>query len=236
MLSLESVRVALRGTINRSAPRGATCGEWTQTIELAGVSGCSGGFQDARGNWLETPDQIRDAIRDAAESLFTGDTSWNLLHITWSGADVTLKTEFDATIVPRAIDDPVYSVAASVRRRFWQGAGDVLPDYLGPTPHSNDYGQTRWLSPHRRAIAVRRSADMILATDGLSTPWPGVPDAVNGCSCEVFFRLPIAEQIERWSEILLSVGDMIADEGEMGLDLAEEAAAVFCRLPDELCH
>jgi hypothetical protein len=236
MAPLERIRAQLRDVLNRHAPRGAVSGEWTQTTFQAGVASGSGGFQNARGDWLDTPDKVSDAITAAADALAAEPPNWNVMHVAWSAAvgDVMLRLEFDPSIVPRRVDDPIYAQAESTRRSFWEQVGAVSPDCLGSTYDANAYAQTRWLSPHRRLLLVQREADAILTTDGLSTPWPGVADSVNGCGLEVYFSLDHdqTEPLDRWVEVLLSIGDMVADDGGVGCEFEGEQAIVFCKLPE----
>ena len=108
------------------------------------------------------------------------------------------------------------------------------------------YGQTLWFGPHRRILMLRHAAadGVVLATDGLSTPWAGISDRENGVDCEVALRLPEgagegegqeaeAERVRLWTNILISLGDRVADGHRVADTVARHGAILFCRLPAE---
>ncbi len=82
---------------------------------------------------------------------------------------------------------------------------------------------------------------MLLATDGLSTPWAGVTTQENGVECEVFMRLggagnPVAADeasVALWSDVLIGVGDLVADGYRVLRDVQTNGAILFCRLVED---
>jgi hypothetical protein len=185
----------LAETLAAAAPTGASSGEWIQTIELAGVSSCRGGFLDPNGEHISSADEneVYSAILHAVEDVHsTGDQSWNVARIKWHAGDAatTIETFFDPDIVPRNADDPVIEQAATARREFWESLGKTATEYLGSPAKRNNYGQTNWVSPHRRLLRVEMNNRATLVTDGLSTPWTGVPDKRNGSGAEIFLEVP----------------------------------------------
>lgn len=74
----------------------------------------------------------------------------------------------------------------------------------------------------------------MLATDGLSTPWPGVPDKVNGSGLEVFLESPGVYSIEAWTDIMLHVGDMIADDVGVESLVRRHGAVLFLDISSAL--
>lgn len=224
--------------IKAGAPPNACSGEWMQTIEQAAVSSGRGGFADSAGSYVPSAhdSELFDAIREAVEEIhLAGDRSWNVARIGWRPGDlaVTIDTIFDPEIVPRAPDDPVYEEAATARRDFWNAVGGEVDGYLGDAAKANDHGQTRWFSPHRRLMRVELAGRATLVTDGLSTPWPGVLDKVNGSEIEVFLENPNQHaSMEPWINVLLDVGDMIADDRGIESDVVRNGAVIFCGLTD----
>ncbi|BCM86824.1 hypothetical protein [Methylobacterium indicum] len=73
---------------------------------------------------------------------------------------------------------------------------------------------------------------MLLATDGLPTPWAGVTTQENGVECEIFMRLGgagnpvVADEASMalWSDVLIGVGDRVSR------DVQTNGAILFCRL------
>lgn len=237
----QSTELAAR--LRQLAPASAKRLEWTQTIEMAAVSNGTGGFIDAGGGWL---DPFTDPAADATKiicsfvSQMANDGSWNVAVITWETDDeaATIETHFDATIVPRTINDPAYDSAMSARAAFWRGRGGVI-EYLGEPTRINYHGQTKWYSPHRRLVKVSTASGVVLATDGLSTPWSGVPDKKNGIECEIYLPLEGAmgsgaTELTAWVHALLDVGDFAADECELCDAVKENSAILFCRLDARL--
>lgn len=237
--SATQIAIRLQDVISAAAPKDAHWGKWRQTIELAGVSSGRGGFSDKMGEFLKSvdDDDVSEAIQMTVQSVYeTGDQSWNEATVLWhiDKAELTVETNFNADIVPRDIDDPVYEQSAGIRRAFWKEIGTCEEGYLGPEAKTNGYGQTGWLSPHRRLIRIDTATASILATDGLSTPWPGISDKTNGIGIEVFFEVPGDTSSDQWTELLLSVGDMISDEGGVEGEIVAISAILFCSLPDEV--
>lgn len=227
----------LARVMNVVAPAKAFSGKWIQTVEQAGVSSCKGGFADRDGNRLPSSSDRRlfDAVGDAiAEIFLAGDQSWNIAEVNWRAPDmaVTIETSFDPEIVPRNSGDPTFEQAATARRDFWNLIGRAAEAYVGPLTPVNDYGQTRWISPHRRLLQVEVDGWRALVTDGLSTPWPGVPDKVNGSCLELFLEMPEAQSsVDPWIDIMMGLGDMVADDVGIESYVVENAAILFCDLP-----
>jgi hypothetical protein len=147
-----------------------------------------------------------------------------------------LDIRFDPVIVPRAPDDPVYEQAAAARREYWQRYGDLAPDPAAERGTPNTYGQTKWFGPHRRVLRVNRPGSILLATDGLSTPWAGVADRVNGVECELVLEWPErmnAEQLQAWADLMISLGDRVADRYRVARDVQTHRALLFSGLSAE---
>ena len=224
------------------APEGAVSGAWTTTVQ-AGVSSSNGGYVDTRGVFVEDvgepSEQASDAICAAVERLKAeGDLPlWNMATVRWHGKDgqVDVTTGFDPDIVPRGPNDPIYERAAAARRRFWQEVGGAEPDYLAESTGANVYGQTKWFGPHRRVLLARRPTSVLLATDGLSTPWAGVPTKENGVECEICIELANPghtfdrglQGLRPWVDLLFAMGDVIADGYRIARDI-EENGPVAC--------
>lgn len=246
----------LRASLGR-APAGAIAGAWSATTMQAGHAQISGGYTDAGGHYVdEEPRRAFDAVGAAVDRLVAaGGPAFNRVEVRWTAdrfplsllgrpGRVRVETAFDPAIVPRGPDDPAYEAAAAARRRFWEARGTLLPGYTAQTLQANVYGQTLWFGPHRRILMLRpRSAaavGVVLATDGLSTPWAGIPDRENGVDCEVALRLPEghgeeaeAERVRLWTNILISLGDQIADGYRVADTVARHGAILFSRLPAE---
>lgn len=230
--------------LRQLAPASAERLIWTQSIEMAAVSSGSGGFVDANGEWLDPFSKEAAEFTEFISSFvaqMANDGSWNVAEIHWKIDEeaATIETHFDATIVPRANNDPVYELAVSARAAFWRGKGDVI-DYPSEPTRINDHRQTKWCSPHRRLIRVSTASGVILATDGLSTPWCGVPDEKNGIEFEIYLPLDgivIGSgdgELAAWVHALLDVGDFAADEFELCDAVKEHSAVLFCRLDARL--
>lgn len=226
--------------LRQLAPASAERLIWTQSIEMAAVSSGSGGFVDANGEWLDPFSKEAAEFTEFISSFvaqMTNDGSWNVAEIHWKTDEeaATIETHFDATIVPRAHDDLVYELAVGARAAFWQGKGDVI-DYPGEPTRINDHRQTKWRSPHRRLIRVSTASGIILATDGLSTPWSGVPDEKNGIECEIYLPLKgivigsVDSEATAWVHALLDIGDFAAEEFELREVVKEHSAVLFCKL------
>ena len=228
------------------APAGAVTGEWTATTVQAGVSSRTGGYRDAGGNHLsQDSTHPLSAIEDVVEKLEPSEPqSFNKILIRWKKAkipfmrgQVTLETEYDQTIVPRAPDDPIYETTAAARRAFWQGRGTLQEGFAAERGTANNHNQTKWFGPHRRVLAIHAQDRLTLATDGLSTPWAGVCEPENGVECELFMEFDAATldagQIDNWANLLISIGDLVADGHRVARDVEKSGAILFCRLTED---
>jgi hypothetical protein len=236
-------------------PAGAVSGEWQATTMQAGHSSRTGGFRDANGYHVEEgrPDSL-SRIGEIIEKLEsgaadgTGGSGFNKVVIRWKKpkipfmrGQVTIETSFDRSIVPRGIDDPAYEAAASARRAFWQARGAVDDAFAAERGTPNSYNQTKWFGPHRRVLSIRgRSTDggavLLLATDGLSTPWAGISEPENGVECELFMEFADtldAQGIDSWGNLLISIGDLVADGHRVARDVERHGAILFCRLTED---
>lgn len=224
------------------APPGAVAGDWDTTTMQAGHSSSSGGYRDADGDVVSRPDgDPHDEIVDVVEKLETGIAErFNTVHIRWTKAalpfmkgKVTVDIRFDARIVPRGTDDPIYAAAAKARRAYWQSRGDVDEGFAAERAEANVYGQTKWFNPHRRVLHIRAGGQDLLATDGLSTPWAGISDEENGVECEVVLAFDAgrldAEGLRLWADLMVGVGDLVADGYGVARDVETHGAIVFCR-------
>lgn len=150
---------------------------------------------------------------------------------------VSVKTTYDQSIVPRGPDDPIYAIAAAIRLAYWQTRGEVAEDYAAQLEKPNVHNQTNWFGPHRRVLKVETRSSIILATDGLSTPWAGVPDKENGVECEVYLEFERAimnpQKIDDWGHLLINLGDMVADGYRVASDVSDSEAIIFCKLTDD---
>ena len=227
------------------APAGAVTGEWTATTVQAGVSSRTGGYRDAGGNHLsQDSTHPLGAIEDVVEKLEPSEPQrFNKILIRWKKAkipfmrgQVTLETEYDQTIVPRAPDDPIYEAAAAERRAFWQRRGALQEGFAAARETANIHNQTKWFGPHRRVLAIHAQDRLILATDGLSTPWAGISEPENGVECELFMEFDAgmdAGQIDNWANLLINIGDLVADGFHVARDVETSGAILFCRLTED---
>ncbi|MFS2179514.1 hypothetical protein ACCC98_26800 [Rhizobium pisi] len=228
------------------APAGAVSGEWTATTMQAGHSSRTGGYRDAQGRQLpEDPSYSLGIIDDVVEKLdAAASRHFNTVVIRWKKpkfpfmrADVTLETNFDEAIVPRGPDDPVYEEAAAARRAFWQGRGALQVGFAAERETANIYNQTKWFGPHRRILAIDAPGKLILATDGLSTPWAGIADPENGVECELYMEFDAATLdeagISNWANLLINIGDLMADGHRVARDVEKHGAILFCRLTED---
>ena len=233
-------------TVLDLSPKGAVAGEWTATTMQAGHSSRTGGYRGADGSYLtqglsddlDVIDDVVNRLEEAAPSTFNSVTiRWKKSRIPFMRGQVTVETAFDRSIVPRGPDDPIYETAAQGRRTFWQSRGDVADDYAAKRGEPNSFGQTKWFGPHRRVLLVRRPDRLVLATDGLSTPWAGIPDEENGVECELMLELEDihadAETIGLWADLLISIGDLVADGHRVARDIEKHGAILFCRLTED---
>ncbi|KQS96637.1 MULTISPECIES: hypothetical protein [unclassified Rhizobium] len=227
------------------APKGAVSGEWTASTMQAGHSSRTGGYLDANGDHVrQDPTEPLNVIEDIVARLEASATSkfnavtirWKKARFPWKRGDISIETRFDASTVPRRADDPIYDTVAATRRRFWQSLGAVGDAAQRGEP--NSYGQTKWFGPHRRVLLVRRADDVILATDGLSTPWASIADPENGVECELMLELTGTdatdeERISLWANLLISIGDLVADGYRVARDVEKHRAILFCGLTDD---
>ncbi|AWI87814.1 hypothetical protein C0214_05565 [Methylobacterium sp. DM1] len=242
----------LRASLGR-APAGAVAGAWSATTLQAGHAEISGGYTDAGGRHLDPePRHAFDAVGAVVERLAAaGGAAFNRVEIRWTRAPfplsllgqpgrIRVETAFDPAIVPRGPEDPAYEAAAAARRRFWDGRGRLLSGFAAQDPVANIHGQTKWFGPHRRVLLLHpaggSAGGVVLATDGLSTPWAGIPDPENGVACEIALRLPEGEgeeteRVGRWTNILMSLGDRVADGYRVARDVEKHGAILFSRLP-----
>ncbi|MGO7861466.1 hypothetical protein ACC676_07630 [Rhizobium ruizarguesonis] len=228
------------------APAGAVSGEWTASTMQAGHSSRTGGYRDAEGNYVpEASRHPLDIISDIVEKLdASGVPRFNKVVIRWKKPkfpfmreEITLETSYDRTIVPRGPDDPIYATAAAARRVFWQSRGTVQEDFAAERGTANIHAQTKWFGPHRRILAIHARESLILATDGLSTPWAGISEPENGVECELFMEFDAARLdaagIENWANLLINIGDLVADGYRVARDVEKHGAILFCRLTED---
>lgn len=228
--------------------KGAVTGDWTVTTMQAGVSSQSGCYQDKNGSNLGDNghntaicEVIERMCSNADKPFNTAKIHWRKSRFPFGRGEVSLETYLDLEIVPRGPDDPCYQQAADARQKFWNGIGRMSDTPLVETKASNAYAQTKWFGPHRRVFFVERAPGSMLVTDGLSTPWAGIPDKENGVESEVALLLaPIVEgcncddpKILFWAEILAQIGDFIADDYQIVQAVEKYQAIVFCRLQEE---
>lgn len=228
------------------APAGAVSGEWTATTLQAGHASRTGGYRDAGGKHV--PEDSRhplDIIADVVEKLDASEGQrFNKVVIRWKKpkfpfmrGEIALETSYDRTIVPRGPDDPIYESAAAARRAFWQSRGTLQEDFAVERATANIYAQTKWFGPHRRILAIDTPGRLTLATDGLSTPWAGISEPENGVECELFMEFDAAtmdaEEIDNWGNLLVNIGDLVADGHRVARDVEKHDAILFCRLTED---
>ncbi|MGX7708945.1 hypothetical protein [Methylobacterium sp. Gmos1] len=246
--SLDDAERDLRAALDE-APAGAVRGDWTVTTMQAGHSSCSGGYHRRDGSVVASNAPQFDIFEEVVERLgLNAATPFNVVSVHWTRATlpwqrgrVTVETAFDAALVPRGPDDPVYAIAADARRRFWNSIGAVDPGFAAERDAANIHGQTKWFQPHRRILKIEDGDAVLLATDGLSTPWAGVTARENGVECEVFMRLGgagnsvVADEasVALWSDVLIAVGDLVADGYRVLRDVQTNGAILFCRLAED---
>ncbi|WP_102958137.1 hypothetical protein [Mangrovicella endophytica] len=238
------------GAVLDKAPAGAVRAEWTATTMQAGHASRTGSYYDRSGamtsgdeSRLDIIEEVVDRLAASAATPFNTVTiRWTKAKLPWQRGKVDVTTAFEPALVPRGPDDPVYDIVAEARRSFWNTVGAVDPDFASERAEANIHGQTKWFQPHRRILQVRTNDQVLLATDGLSTPWAGVTTRENGVECEVFMRLggvgnPLAADertIALWARVLIGVGDLVADGYRVLRDVQTNGAILFCRL-DEAC-
>lgn len=227
------------------APAGAVSGEWFFTTEQAGVSSQSGGYMYGDGSHVAGGDNAFETIRKVVGKLEASRTQlFNKVIIRWTRSKiplmrgrVTVDALFDETIVPRGPDSKVYEAAAIARRAFWKNNGYVLDGFAAERREANSHNQTKWLGPHRRVLSIKTNTGLTLATDGLSTPWAGISEPENGVECELFMLLDASAitttQIADWANLLINLGDLIADGYQIAADVEKFGAILFCTLTNE---
>jgi hypothetical protein len=237
------------GAVLDRAPAGAVRGDWTFTTMQAGHASCSGGYQSRDGSLVASDGPRLDQLEAIVERL-GGNAGmpinlvrvrWTRAKLPWQRGKVVVETAFDDALVPRGPSDPVYVAAADARRRFWNAVGSVAPGFAAERGTPNIHGQTKWFQPHCRILQVAVDDTIVLATDGLSTPWAGVTTPENGVECEIVMRLggagnPIAADeasVALWSDVLIGVGDLVADGYRVLRDVQTNGAILFCRLAED---
>lgn len=234
----------LRSALDK-APAGAVNGEWFFVTEQAGVSSQTGGYMYADGSYVVAGNHSFQQIREVVEKLEASRTQpFNKAIVRWTRSKillirgrVTVDTLFDETLVPRGPQDPIYEAAAVARRAFWKRYGDVPDSFIAERDDVNVHNQTTWFGPHRRVLSIKCSTKLMLATDGLSTPWAGVVEPENGVGCELFMELNtsniISHSIDDWAHLLINLGDLVADGYQVTADVEKYGAILFCTLTDE---
>ncbi len=231
------------------APTDAVSGEWTATTMQAGHASRMGGYHSRDGSLLDHDDASLRILDDVVARIAAGSATpvnkvvvrWSRARLPWQRGTVRVEATFDAALVPRGPDDPLYAKAADARRSFWNSVGTAEPGFALERGEANIHGQTRWFQPHRRIMQVQAGDQILLATDGLSTPWAGVTTPENGVECEVFMRLGGAgnpmpsdpASLSLWAGVLIGVGDLVADGYRVARDVRENGAILFCRLHAE---
>ena len=239
--TLKDAERDLQAILDR-APSGAVTGDWEATAMQAGHSSRTGGYRDARGDLVDQPaGHPLNEIEDVVEKLQAGTAErFNTVRIRWTRATlpfmkgkVTVEISFDAKIVPRGANDPIYEAAAKARRAYWESRGEVQPGFAAERDEANVYGQTKWFNPHRRVLHIRGRGQDLLATDGLSTPWAGISEEETGVECEVMLAFEEgkldAEGLRLWADLMIGVGDLVADGYRVARDVEKNGAIIFCR-------
>ena len=229
------------------APPGATSGEWQATTMQAGHSSGSGDYRDASGNMISSPGGPGDAFRHietvldkleagGAERFYKAEIRWDKSKLPFMKGKLTIALRYDAEIVPRGNDDPVYEDAARARLAYWKSRGTVSDGFAAERGEANIYAQTKWFNPQRRVLHIRAGGEDLLATDGLSTPWSGIAARENGVECEVALGFPEGEldaaAIASWADLMIGVGDLVADGYRVARDVEKHGAILFCRTGD----
>lgn len=227
------------------APTGAVKGEWFFITEQAGVSSQTGGYIYADGSHVTAGDQAFQRVRNVVDKLESSRIKpFNKVIVRWTKSKiplmrghVTVDTIFDETIVPRGLQSPMYEAAAVARRAFWKRYGDVSDSFITERDDANVHNQTKWFGPHRRVLSTKSSTKLTLATDGLSTPWAGIANPENGVECELFMEMDASDntsyQIDDWADLLISLGDLVAEGYQVAADVEKYGAILFCSLTDD---
>ncbi|ANK92202.1 MULTISPECIES: hypothetical protein [Rhizobium] len=244
--SIDDAIRELTPVLGKAAPAGAVSGEWIATTMQAGHSSRTGGYRDAGGNLVsEESTKPLDIIEDVIEKLDAAASHrFNKVVIRWKKAklpfmrgELTIDTTYDQSIVPRGPEDPVYEAATAARRAFWQTRGGVREGFAAERETANVHNQTKWFGPHRRVLAVDAPEKLILATDGLSTPWAGISEPENGVECELFMEFDPATLdstgMANWANLLINLGDLVADGHHVARDVEKHGAILFCRLTED---
>lgn len=242
--SITEAAMDLRAVLDK-APAGAVSGEWFATTEQAGVASQSGGYMYANGGHVIDADNAFTVIRKVIGKLEASRSEpFNKVIVRWTRSKiplmrsrVTVETFFDESIIPRGPNSAVYEAAAVARRAFWQMHGNVSDEFIGEQGQANAHNQTIWFGPHRRVLSVENSSLLMLATDGLSTPWAGIAEPENGVQCELFMEFDASaitsEQINDWAHLLISLGDLVADGFQVASDVDRHGAILFYSLTDD---
>lgn len=227
------------------APTGAVSGEWLFITEQAGVSSQTGGYLYADGSHVTAGDEAFQHISNVVDKLEASRIEpFNKVIVRWTKSKiplmrgrVTVDRLFDETIVPRSPQSPMYEAAAVARRTFWGRYGDVSDGFVAEQNDANIHNQTKWFGPHRRVLITTCGAMLTLATDGLSTPWAGVAAPENGVECELFMELEVSEdtrqQLDSWAQLMIALGDLVADGYQVAADVEKYGAILFCSLTDD---
>lgn len=229
------------------APKTAAYGEWTATTMQAGTSSRTGGYRNAQGGIISDAGGPGEAFRHiemvmekleagGAVRFNTADIRWEKAKLPFMKGKVTITVRYDAAIVPRANDDPIYEEAARARLAYWKQRGTVADGFAAEQPDANAYAQTKWFNPQRRVLHITAGGEDLLATDGLSTPWSGISEKENGVECEVALAFPAghldAAAITLWADLMIGVGDLVADGYRVARDVGKHGAILFCRTGD----
>jgi len=200
---------------------------------------------DAEGEYVAAGDNASQAIRNVVNKLETSRIQpfnkvvvrWTRSKIPFTRGRVTVETIFEEAIVPRGPESTIYEAAAIARRAFWKTLGEVPEGFAAERGGTNAHNQTKWFGPHRRVLAIKTTTKLMLATDGLSTPWAGVAEPENGVECELFMEFDAlaitSKQIDEWAYLLISLGDLVADGYRVAADVEKHGAILFCRLTDK---
>jgi len=227
------------------APTNAVKGEWFFITEQSGVSSQTGSYLYPDGSHFLSDSHALECIRDVVDKLEASQRqSFNKVIIRWKKSRiplmrgrVTVETYFDESIVPRGPNHPVYELAAAARRAFWMKYGELSENFISGLEEANIHNQTKWFGPHRRILCSKVNKMLTLATDGLSTPWAGVAELENGVECELFMELDLSinttPQIDKWAQLLIHLGDLVADKYQIANEVKKYGAILFCSLTDD---
>lgn len=128
---------------------------------------------------------------------------------------------------------------------FWSSVGTSEPDLLGYAISPSLRGGPHWPSTRQAHRVVRRSASIIIATDGMSDPWDGGASngAGNGFGMELFIDTPtipdafagVPGDVSRirscWAfELIRHIGQDVAGHGGI-VEKLERFGALSMELP-----